>query len=54
MDRDKDKTGYEIPFTRLFYKYEKPESSDAIAERIKNLEEKIVDTFEDLSNKDVK
>lgn len=54
MDRNKDKTGYEIPFTRLFYKYEKPESSDAIAERIKDLEEKIVNTFEDLSHKDVK
>lgn len=53
MDRKKDKVGYEIPFTRLFYKYTAPEPSDVIAERIKKLEESIVANFEALSGKDV-
>lgn len=53
MDRKKDKIGYEIPFTRLFYKYTAPESSEVIAERIKKLEESIVANFEVLSGKEV-
>ncbi|MBO0472855.1 SAM-dependent DNA methyltransferase [Enterococcus ureasiticus] len=53
MDRKKDKIGYEIPFTRLFYKYTAPEPSEVIAERIKKLEESIVANFEALSGKDV-
>ncbi|MCU5712627.1 class I SAM-dependent DNA methyltransferase [Bacillus cereus] len=53
MDRKKDKIGYEIPFTRLFYKYTAPELSEVIAERIKRLEESIVANFEALSGKDV-
>lgn len=53
MDSSKDKIGYEIPFTRLFYKYTAPEPSEAIAERIKKLEESIVANFEALSGKDV-
>lgn len=38
MDRSKDKVGYEIPFTRLFYKFVKPKDSDEIYEEIKELE----------------
>ncbi|WP_424237758.1 type I restriction-modification system subunit M [Bhargavaea ginsengi] len=53
MDRKKDKVGYEIPFTRLFYKYTPPEPSEVIAERIKKLEESIVASFQTLSGKDV-
>lgn len=53
LDRSKDKIGYEIPFTRLFYKYTAPEPSEVIAERIKKLEESIVANFEALSGKDV-
>jgi type I restriction enzyme M protein len=53
MDRNKDKIGYEIPFTRLFYKHTPPESSEVIAERIKKLEESIVANFQALSGKDV-
>ncbi|MBG9546944.1 type I restriction-modification system subunit M [Cytobacillus firmus] len=53
MDRKKDKIGYEITFTRLFYKYQAPEPSEVIAERIKKLEESIVANFEALSGKDV-
>ncbi|CAC6975708.1 type I restriction-modification system subunit M [Staphylococcus aureus] len=53
VDRKKDKVGYEIPFTRLFYKYTAPEPSEVIAERIKKLEESIVANFQALSGKDV-
>src|SRR5699024_9614774 len=53
MDRKKDKVGYEIPFTRLFYKYTSAEPSEVIAERIKKLEESIVANFKSLSGKDV-
>lgn len=53
MDRKKDKIGFEIPFTRLFYKYTAPEPSEVIAERIKQIEESIVANFEALSGKDV-
>lgn len=53
MDRKKDKIGYEIPFTRLFYKYTPPESSEVISERIKQLEESIVKNFQALSGKEV-
>ncbi|WP_040285757.1 type I restriction-modification system subunit M [Sporosarcina koreensis] len=53
MDRSKDRVGYEIPFTRLFYKYTPPEPSEMIAERIKKLEESIVANFQALSGKDV-
>ncbi|WP_107949290.1 type I restriction-modification system subunit M [Lysinibacillus parviboronicapiens] len=49
-----DKIGYEIPFTRLFFRYVKPEASEIIAERIKVLEESIILSFEKLTNKDVK
>jgi len=42
IDHDKIKVGYEIPFTRHFYKYEPPRSLDEIATDIKNLESDIV------------
>lgn len=38
MDRSKDKIGYEVPFTRLFYKFVAPKSSDEIFKEIKELE----------------
>ena len=37
MDRSKDKVGYEIPFTRLFYKFAAPKSSDEIYSEIRKL-----------------
>lgn len=37
-DRAKDKIGYEVPFTRLFYKFEAPKPSSEIFEEIKALE----------------
>lgn len=53
VDKKKTKVGFEIPFTRLFYKYQAPESSDIIASRIKEIEERIVKNFEALSGQDV-
>ena len=38
MDRSKDKVGYEIPFTRLFYKFVPPVPSEEIFAEIKELE----------------
>ncbi|QOR65781.1 SAM-dependent DNA methyltransferase [Cytobacillus suaedae] len=53
IDKTKTKVGYEIPFTRLFYKYEEPEKTETIALRIKKLEESIVRSFEALSGQEV-
>lgn len=39
LDRSKDKIGYEIPFTRLFYKFIAPKASEEIFKEIKILEE---------------
>lgn len=38
IDSSKNKEGYEVPFTRLFYKFEAPASSESISEEIKELE----------------
>ena len=38
LDRTKDKIGYEIPFTRLFYKFVPPVPSDEIFAELKALE----------------
>ena len=38
LDRSKDKVGYEVPFTRLFYKFVPPTPSDEIFLEIKELE----------------
>lgn len=35
------KTGAEIPFTRYFYKYQQPESSEVLAQRFNELEESV-------------
>lgn len=37
MDRTKDKIGYEIPFTRIFYKFVEPRKSDEIFKEFKEL-----------------
>ncbi len=37
MDRTKDKIGYEIPFTRIFYKFVEPRKSDDIFNEFKEL-----------------
>ena len=38
LDRSLDKIGYEIPFTRIFYKFVPPTPSDEILKEIKELE----------------
>ena len=38
IDHTKDKIGYEVPFTRLFYKFVPPTPSDEIFAEIKELE----------------
>ncbi|MDE0582009.1 type I restriction-modification system subunit M [Planococcus sp. A6] len=53
IDKSKTKVGYEIPFTRLFYRYVEPERTEEIALRIKELEENIVKSFEALSGQEV-
>ena len=37
MDRKKDKIGYEIPFTKIFYKFIAPRKSEEIFEELKKL-----------------
>ena len=54
IDKNKTKVAYEVPFTRLFYKYVAPERTEDIALKIKALEESIVRSFEQLSGQDVK
>lgn len=39
MDRSKNKIGYEIPFTRIFYKFVEPRKSDDIFAEFKTLSE---------------
>ena len=53
IDKNKTKVAYEIPFTRLFYKYVALEKVEDIALKIKELEEHIVRSFEQLSGQDV-
>ena len=48
IDKTKTKTGYEIPMTRYFYRYEKPESTHTILERIITLEEEISTSLKNL------
>ena len=52
IDKTKTKIGYEIPFTRYFYKYESPESSDTIAERISIHEKDIMEALNRLFSKE--
>lgn len=53
INKKKTKVGYEIPFSRLFYKYEAPEKSEDIAKRISEIEARIVKSFENLSGEEV-
>ena len=48
IDEKKTKLGYEIPMTRYFYEYQKPEDSDAILERIIGLESDISESLKRL------
>ena len=48
LDRKKDKTGYEIPFTRLFYTFIAPETSNEIFTDIKALETEETELMKEL------
>ena len=48
IEKNKTKVGYEIPFTRYFYKYQAPEKSEVIEERLKELELNISESLESL------
>lgn len=41
IDESKTKVGYEIPFTRYFYKYEAPKPSSEIMAEILELEKEL-------------
>jgi type I restriction enzyme M protein len=48
IDRSKDKVGYEIPFTRHFYKYSRPRSLDAIDADVNRLMTETLVLMEDV------
>lgn len=48
MDRSKDKIGYDIPFTKLFYKFLEPKKSDQIFAEIKTLEDEEITLMREL------
>lgn len=52
LDRGKDKVGYEVPFTRLFYKFVSPIASEDIFAEIKALEEEETSLMKELFNYD--
>ena len=52
VDKNKTKIGYEIPFTRHFYKYVAPEKSEVIATRIFSLEKELMASLKSLFDKD--
>ncbi|MDR1820790.1 MAG: hypothetical protein LBR15_11160 [Methanobrevibacter sp.] len=47
MDRQKDKIGYEVNFTRYFYKYEPPRPLEEIEEDIKKVTSEIQDLLDE-------
>lgn len=54
IDKSKTKIGYEIPFTRYFYKFEEIEKSEDIANRITQLEKKLMSSLSSLFNEEDK
>ncbi len=48
VDKKKSKIGYEIPFTRYFYKYESPQPSDEIMAEIMDMETELAGSLEEV------
>ena len=48
IDEKKSKVGYEIPFTRYFYKYEAPRPSEEIKAEIMELEKELSGSLEEV------
>ncbi len=51
IDEKKNVVGYEIPFTRYFYKYEAPKPSAQIMDEIKELEKDLAGSLSEIFNK---
>lgn len=51
IDEKKSKVGYEIPFTRYFYKYEAPKPSDEIMAEILEIEKELSGSLEEVFSK---
>lgn len=52
IDKEKTEIGYEIPFTRYFYKFEEPEAADEISNRIIEIEKDINKSLRALFSED--
>lgn len=52
IDKEKTQVGYEIPFTRYFYKFQEPEPADIISSRILVLELDITASLRELFSQD--
>lgn len=52
IDKSKTKEGYEIPMTRYFYEYKKPENIDTVLKKINALEADITDSLNKLFRKE--
>ena len=52
IDKKRTQIGYEIPFTRYFYKYIEPENSDSILERIRKNESDIMNFLKRIFEED--
>ena len=52
IDKKRTQIGYEIPFTRYFYKYIEPENSDSILERIRKNESDIMNSLKRIFEED--
>ena len=50
IDKNKSKVGYEIPFTRYFYKYEAPRPSAELEKEIRELEKELSGSLEEVFN----
>ena len=48
IDKSKTKVGYEIPFTRYFYKYIAPPKADEVKERIMMIEQELMGALTEL------
>ena len=48
MDRSKDKIGYEVPFTRIFYKFTPPRKSEEIFAEFKALSDEEADLMKEI------
>src|SRR5699024_4946721 len=52
INKEKTTIGYEIPFTRYFYKFEEPEPADEISTRILEIEKDINKSLKNLFSED--